>query len=79
MANEQVNVSVADDELGRFAEVVRSMRDAGLEVEQELEALGVVSGSIAPDKLPNLRQVKGVTAVETARTYRLPPPDSPVQ
>ena len=79
MPAENVNVSVADDHLGHFREVVRRMEKAGLKVEQQLEAVGVVSGSIDPARLPALEQVQGVTAVERAREVRIAPPESHVQ
>ena len=79
MPAEDVNVSVADDHLGRFPEVVRRMEQAGLKVGQQLEAVGVVSGSIDPARLPDLEQVLGVTAVERTRQVRIAPPESDVQ
>ena len=79
MAAEEVNVSVADDHLARFPDVVRRMEKAGLKVQQQLEAAGVVSGSIDSAKLPDLEQVEGVTAVESSRSFQLPPPESDLQ
>ena len=51
MALEQVNVSISDEFLDRFSEVVRRLRRAGLEIAQELEAIGVVSGTIGSTEL----------------------------
>jgi hypothetical protein len=79
MAAEQVNVSVADDHLDRFSEVVQRLEQAGLNVEQQLQGLGAVSGSIESDKLADLERVKGVAAVEPARTFQIAPPDSEIQ
>ena len=79
MANETVNISVADDDPTRFTEVVRSLREAGLDVTQELESLGIVSGEIDSAKVADLEQIDGVAAVERQRSYRLAPPDSPLQ
>ena len=79
MPAETVNVSVADGHLGRFPDVVRRMERAGLKVEQQLEAIGVVSGSIDPARLPDLEQVQGVLAVERTRDVRIAPPESDVQ
>jgi hypothetical protein len=79
MANETVNISVADDDRTRFPEIVRSLREAGLDVTQELESLGVVSGEIDSAKVADLQQIEGVAAVERQRSFRLAPPDSPVQ
>jgi hypothetical protein len=79
MAKEGVNISIADEHRARFPEIVKSLRDAGLDVTQELESLGVVSGSIDSDKLADLDKVDGVTAIERERSYQLSPPESPVQ
>ena len=79
MANETVNISVADGDQTRFPEIVRSLREAGLDVTQELESLGIVSGEIDSAKVDDLQQIDGVAAVERQRSYRLAPPDSPLQ
>ncbi len=79
MAVEKVNVSVADDYLDQFDEVVRRLEKAGLKVEQELEAIGVVCGSIDSAKLADFDKVEGIAAVEEQRDYQLAPPESDVQ
>ena len=79
MVMERVSIAVADEYLDHFAEVVSDARMVGLQVEQELEELGVVSGSIESARLADLDQVRGVAAVERSQTFQLPPPDSPVQ
>ncbi len=79
MAAEEVNVSVADDQLARFPDVVRRMEKAGLKVQQQLEAAGVVSGSIDSANLSDLERVEGVAAVEPSRSFQLPPPESDLQ
>ena len=79
MAKENVNISVADDSQTRFPEIVRALREAGLDVTQELESLGIVSGSIDSAKVADLQEMEGVTAVEKERSYQLAPPESPLQ
>ena len=79
MAEVNVSVSVADGSMNRFSEVVRRLKDAGLEVEQELEEIGVVTGSIDPEKAESLREIEGVSHVERSREYRIAPPDSDIQ
>ena len=79
MAIETVIVSVADDHLDSFAEVVRRIKKAGLKVEQQLEAVGIVSGTIDSTKLAALDKVKGVAAVERSREFQIAPPESDVQ
>jgi hypothetical protein len=62
-----------------WAEALPSLRSAGLEVDSEMEAVGVVSGTVDEDHLRGLDAVTGVEAVEESRTVQLPPPSSPLQ
>ncbi|GAA2038480.1 hypothetical protein GCM10009819_24130 [Agromyces tropicus] len=59
-------------------DAVAELEDAGLEVEQVLDALGIVTGRAAPEAVERMRGVRGVT-VEPESEVRLPPPDAPVQ
>lgn len=79
MAEEQVVISVADDQLQRLSEVVEELREAGLRVAEVLESAGVVTGTVDGAAVAALSTVPGVLDVERSRVYELPPPDSPVQ
>ncbi len=79
MPNEQVSISVADAFLDRFADVVKRIEQAGLKVDQQLDTIGVITGSIDSDDIGKLDQVEGVAAVERSRGFQLPPPDSSIQ
>jgi hypothetical protein len=79
MAKEVVNISVADDYIDRFSEVVKACKKTGLKVEQQMEQIGVVSGAIDSAKVAALSKVKGVAHVERPRQIQLPPPESDVQ
>ncbi len=72
-------VSINDDHLDRFSEVVKDVENAGMEVEQRMEDLGVLTGSIDSEKVEPLRQVEGVAHVEESRRVEIPPPDSDIQ
>jgi hypothetical protein len=69
-----VAISVTDDSLSRMPEVVAALRAAGLVVDDVLEALGMVTGSIDPEAFGSLAAVPGVAEVERQRVIRLPPP-----
>jgi hypothetical protein len=79
MAQLDVIVSVDDSRLSEFAKIVQAMRSAGLKVDEEMPAVGVVAGSVEAKALPKLQQVDGVAQVERSRSYHLAPPDSDVQ
>jgi hypothetical protein len=79
MPAEQVTISVDDAHHARFAEVVRGCKRAGLQVEQQLEASGVIIGRIERGKRQQLEQVPGVASVEGARRIQIAPPESEIQ
>ncbi len=79
MPKVSVLISVADDHLDRFSEVVKGVEDVGMEVEQRMEDLGVLTGTIDSEKIEPLRGVAGVSHVEESRRFQIPPPDSDVQ
>ena len=77
MLHDDVNVSVADDYLGRFDEAVQRMEEAGLAVLQRLPAIGIVTGSIHAAGFESLRLLPEVSDVERCcRARRVPPPDA---
>lgn len=73
-----VRVIVAVDPAD-FAAAVAGLRAAGLEVAEELPAIGTVTGSVTADRLAGLADVPGVEAVDADRDIGLPPPASPLQ
>ena len=79
MSKVNLLVSVDDEHLGRFSEVVKGLEDAGMDVEQELEGTGVVTGSIDSEKVEQLRKVEGVSHIEEPRQFQIAPPDSDIQ
>jgi hypothetical protein len=68
-----------DEHLSRFSEVVKDIEDVGMNVEQQMEEIGVVTGSIEPGKVDPLSRVEGVSHVEESREFQIAPPDSDVQ
>lgn len=75
---DKVAVSVADENMDDMPAVVAALREAGLVVDDVLETLGMVTGSIATEKIWSLRAVPGVAGVERQRAVGLfHPPGSP--
>ncbi len=79
MADEQVVISVADDQVDDMSSVVEALRTAGLAVTEVLESVGVVTGTVDRAALSALSAVPGVVEVEQSKVFEVPPPDSPVQ
>jgi hypothetical protein len=72
---DKVVISIADDSLDRLPAVVADLTTAGLVVDDVLEALGMVTGSVAPSSLRALSAVAGVDGVERQRTVGIIPPE----
>lgn len=79
MAKVNLSISVKDEQLPRFSEVVKQLKKTGLQVEQTLESVGVVTGSIESEKIPDIRKIAGVSNVDESRDVQIAPPDSEVQ
>jgi hypothetical protein len=71
-----VTVTVDDDHLGVIEELAERLRVAGMDVEQVLGPVGVITGS-APLGWEAFADLDGVAGVEPQRTMRLPPPEAP--
>ena len=74
-----VLISVDDEHLPKMRQVLKSCEAAGLDVEQSLDQIGTITGSIDPGKIGHLAKVAGVSNVERAGEYDIGPPDSELQ
>ncbi len=74
-----VVLSVDDENLDRFAEVVGRLESLGLVVDDALEILGTVAGRIDPERFAEIERVPGVAAVERSRRPGIAPPESDLQ
>lgn len=79
MSKVKLSVSVDDQHLKRFAQVVKGVKQAGMEVEQQLKDVGVITGSVDAAQVKSVRQVQGVAHVEESRDIQIAPPESDVQ
>lgn len=70
MARIRLTILVREAWRDRYPLVVEHCRQAGLTVERELVAVGVIAGSIEEDLLTALMGVEGVSAVEPERINR---------
>lgn len=74
-----VAISVDDDHLDDLDKVVSELRRVGLQVDNVLDAVGVVTGTVAGSAVEALESVPGVAEVELQRVHRIAPPDGEVQ
>ena len=67
------------EQLAAIEDLVERLRQAGMEVDAVLAAIGIVTGSAQVARLPAIRALPGVAAVEEQTTFRIAPPDAEVQ
>jgi hypothetical protein len=72
-----VSVTVDDEHLASLPEVVAALREHGMQVDDVLAGLGIVTGSTADAAL--LEEVEGVSGVDTQLEHRIPPPEEEIQ
>jgi hypothetical protein len=74
-----ITVTVDDEHLARIGDVAAELRAHGMQVDQVLGGVGVISGSVPEDRQQSLQAVAGVKYVEASPPFQIPPPDAPVQ
>lgn len=73
-----VNVTLGPAASKSTASTLAKLKSAGLRDANLLEAVGIVTGRVAEEKLGAMRKVPGIT-VEKGETVQIPPPDAPIQ
>lgn len=79
MAKINLTVSVREDHLLNIMEVAQGLRALGMEVQQVMDQVGVITGTGDASQVPNLSKVPGVESVEASHSFQLPPPDARIQ
>jgi hypothetical protein len=75
----RVSVSVDDEHLQGIGAVADALREQGMQVEQVMEQLGIISGVVPDGAQASLMGVEGVLSIDESQGFQLPPPDSPLQ
>jgi hypothetical protein len=77
--DERITVTVDDGHIAGLHEVAQQLTEAGMNVDQVLGTVGIITGSAPSNRCAALERVPGVTTVEKEHTFQLPPPDADVQ
>jgi hypothetical protein len=78
MSAKHVVVTVDEKHLPEIRHVAAKLRSKGMQVDEIMEAIGMICGSYA-DNAADLQAVQGVASVEEPAGFDLPSPDSPIQ
>ena len=77
--SDQISVSVADEHLQDIDTLAVRLREVGMEIDQVMPSIGVITGAITSDRRSAIAELPGVASVEGQATYQLPPPDADIQ
>lgn len=72
-------MTVTDDQQENIDELAARLRAAGMEVDQVLPTLGVITGSVTSSQRTSIERTAGVAAVEDETPFQIAPPDSSIQ
>jgi len=76
---DRITVTVEADLLAHIDELVDRLRAAGMRVDQVLQPVGVITGSIPGPNRAMIEALPGVAAVEDQTAFQLPHPDADIQ
>lgn len=68
-------VTVLVEDAADSGELAARLREAGMQVDQVLGAIGVITGSILPEHRARLLELPGVAGVEDETTFRALSPE----
>lgn len=79
MPKVRITMSVDDAHLESIESVAEKAEKAGLEIEETMSFLGIITGAIESEKIGSLRKMRGVSSVEADQSIEISPPESDVQ
>ncbi|WP_038020943.1 hypothetical protein [Synechocystis sp. PCC 7509] len=72
MPDIQIIISVNDEHLSQILEIVEKLTNAGMNVDNFMPTVGVITGSVDSTKVTTLEQINGVAHVELATEFQIP-------
>jgi hypothetical protein len=67
MAEVNLMIAVDDEHMGDISSIAQKLRREGLHVSQQLDEVGVITGTIDEDAIGSLDRISGISAIERQR------------
>ncbi|MEU8034274.1 hypothetical protein [Streptomyces sp. NPDC049099] len=77
--DQNITVTVDDAHQERIKAVADQLRAAGMQVQQVLPTIGIITGTVSESQRDAIGNVGGVAHVEEQEAIQLPPPDAEIQ
>ncbi len=75
----KISISIRDENLPEIEGISQNLQSHGVNIEQVLLSIGIITGSIEPHLVDGLHHIQGVKQVEMQESYQSAPPDSDIQ
>jgi predicted transcriptional regulator len=67
MSKVEIIVKIEDAAADKISEIARECERAGMQVEQKMKAVGMISGAIEKANIGKIERIKGVSYVEESK------------
>ncbi|HZH34423.1 MAG TPA: hypothetical protein VEX64_06250 [Pyrinomonadaceae bacterium] len=67
MSKVEILVKINDAYAAKMTEIAKHCRAAGMSVEQQMDSVGMISGTIERASIPKVERIRGVSYVEESR------------
>lgn len=67
MPKVEVIIKIDDAYLSKMSQIAEECQAAGVNIEQQMSAVGMISGSIEPVNIGRVEKIKGVSYVEESK------------
>lgn len=74
-----ISVTVDEEHLSHMSNVAEMLEQSGMQVEQVLSGVGIITGTAPEERKPALESVEGVASIDEELQVRIPSPDQDVQ
>jgi hypothetical protein len=76
---DKITITATDDQMGRIDELAERLRRAGMQVEQILGPIGMITGTATPAQRSAIKTFTGIAAIEDDTHFQLPDPGADTQ
>lgn len=71
MSKVEIIVKVEDSSADRMSEIARECERAGMQVQQQMKSVGMISGAIERTSIGKLERINGVSYVEESKPFSI--------
>ena len=71
MPKVEVIVKINDADINKMSEIAKECQTSGMQIEQQMNAVGMISGSVEKANIGKIEKIKGVSYVEESKSLSI--------